>query len=256
MKKFTFNPVVLAGLAVLLLGGCVTTIDGPDRKPSSQVDRLNAHLNLGRGYLRKKDYAGARTPLENALQTDPDSPEAHVLMAILNEGEEEMVLAEQQYLRALKLAPDYPMALSNYGRFLHGEGRLDEALVYLRKSVNENGYSGRALAYQNLGMAELQAGNTELAQDAFLRALSFDSSLYVSVFELADLAFKAQDYITSKKYYDIYSARVKQGARSLWLGIQLERRFNNPDSLASYELALKNLFPASPEYLLYKESLD
>ena len=255
MNRFTFTLTVV-GLAVLLLGGCVTTIDGPDRKPSSQVDRLNAQLNLGRGYLRKKDYLGARAPLEKALQTDPTSPEAHVLMAILNEGEEEPELAEKQYLQALKLSPENPMAQSNYGRYLHSLGRLDEALKYLRKAVNESGYSGRALAYQNLGMAELQADNSKLAQDAFLRAVSFDSSLYSSVFELADIAFKAQDYVTSKKYYDLYAARIKQGARSLWLGIQLERRFNNTDSLASYELALRNLFPASQEYLLYKESLD
>ena len=256
MKSWNSKRVIFVLLAFLTLSACVTTIDGPDRKPANQADRLNAHLNLGRGYLSKRNYAGARAPLEKALQTDPGSTEAHVLMAILNEGEDEPKLAERQYQQALKLDSEHPMALSNYGRFLHSKGRTDEALRYLRKAVNVSGYSGRALAYQNLGLAELQAGSTEVAKAAFLRALTFDPAQYVSVIELADIAFSDRDFVSAKKHYDFYSSRVKQGARSLWLGIQLERRFNDPDKLASYELALKNLFPASPEYLLYKESLD
>jgi len=256
MKVWSFGQVPVLLLVSFCLSACVTTVDGPDRKPASQDDRLNAHLNLGRGYLRKLDYVGARAPLEKALRTDPRSPEANVLMAILNEGEDEFDLAELRYQKALKLAPSYPMALSNYGRFLHAHGRGDEALQFLRKSVKVSGYAGRALAYQNLGLAELKAGNTEMAKNAFERALSFEAAQYVSMIELAGIAYSARDFTMAKRYYDTYSARVKQDARSLWLGIRLERIFKDVDNLASYELALKNLFPASAEYLLYKESLD
>ncbi|MBV1905738.1 MAG: type IV pilus biogenesis/stability protein PilW [Pseudomonadales bacterium] len=248
--------LLLVICATVLISGCVTTIEGSDRKPAAQQDRLEAHLSLGRGYLRKGDYDGARGPLEKALQTDSTSPDAHVLMAIIHEGQREPKLAEKHYKLALKHDAGSAIALTNYGRFLHDAGRAEDALEYLEKATRITGYSGRALAYQNLGLAQMKMGNAQAAAEAFRSSLTFDPSLLVPMFELAEYYFSEQDFVTSKRYYDTYAARVKQGARSLWLGIQLERRFHNVDNLASYELALKNLYPASPEYALYAESLN
>ena len=42
-------------------------------------------------------------------------------------------------------------------------------------------------------------------------------------------------------------------SRSLWLGVRLSRVLGDQDQLSSYALALKNLFPESPEYRLYQE---
>ena len=48
--------------------------------------------------------------------------------------------------------------------------------------------------------------------------------------------------------------QVAQDARGLWLGIRLERIYGDTDALASYELALKHLYPDSPEYKAYLQS--
>ncbi|MDQ8037071.1 MAG: hypothetical protein REI12_06580, partial [Pedobacter sp.] len=46
-----------------------------------------------------------------------------------------------------------------------------------------------------------------------------------------------------------------QTPQSLWLGIRLGRQLgDNKDALASYELALRRLYPGSPEYKLYQDS--
>ena len=70
--------------------------------------------------------------------------------------------------------------------------------------------------------------------------------------ELAELYFEDRVYPDAKKYLDIFGANSRQSARSLWLGIRLERIFGNKDKEASYALALKNLHPYSKEYLEYK----
>ena len=67
-------------------------------------------------------------------------------------------------------------------------------------------------------------------------------------------------YPASKDYFDRYAKLVKesgqpQSARSLWLGIRLERVFGNKDAEASLALQLKNNHPYSPEYLEYQNSL-
>jgi len=42
-------------------------------------------------------------------------------------------------------------------------------------------------------------------------------------------------------------------AEALWLGIQLERVFNNQDAEASWAIQLKNNYPYSKEYLEYQK---
>ena len=68
---------------------------------------------------------------------------------------------------------------------------------------------------------------------------------------------EAADYI--KRYFEQYSAGVRNAGdilrpKALWLGIQIERRFGNKDREASLGLFLKNNYPYSKEYLLYKDS--
>ncbi|MDZ7824747.1 MAG: hypothetical protein U5R48_00300 [Gammaproteobacteria bacterium] len=43
---------------------------------------------------------------------------------------------------------------------------------------------------------------------------------------------------------------------SLWLGIRLARVAENVDAEASYALQLRNLYPLSEEYRLYRESRE
>ena len=76
------------------------------------------------------------------------------------------------------------------------------------------------------------------------------------VIELADLAFQEQDYASAKRYLDRYHKLTKPTARSLWLGIRIERIFGNKDKMASQALALKNLFGYSKEYLEYKQLIE
>ena len=73
---------------------------------------------------------------------------------------------------------------------------------------------------------------------------------------VANSSFEEKDYSAAKRYLDQYLAIAKSSPKSLWLGIRIERIFNNKDKEASYILALKNLYPYSKEYLEYKTLLD
>lgn len=53
---------------------------------------------------------------------------------------------------------------------------------------------------------------------------------------------------------DRYEKMAPSSARQLWLGIRLQRILGDKNKQASYELALRNLFPGSPEYKAYKAS--
>ena len=70
--------------------------------------------------------------------------------------------------------------------------------------------------------------------------------------QFGDLYFTGGDFVRSKQYFDSFNSMARSTARSLWLGIRLSHVQGDQNQLSSYALALKNLFPDSPEYRLYQ----
>jgi type IV pilus assembly protein PilF len=239
--------VVLTGgvWLCLLLGGCVTETSGP--APASDGVRVQAQLDLARGYLEESEFAQARRPLNRALEIDPRSVEAHVLLGVLNEREGDPQLAETSYRQALRIDPDDAQALNNYGSFLYSQGRYAEAVEPLRRLVRNPNYRARAQAYENLGVAELAIDERDRAREAFERSLNLNYAQARSSLELAQLAFDDGDYAVAQQYYEGFRTLARQNARSLCLGVKLGEVLNDPDQVASYRLALKNLYPDSME---------
>jgi len=231
----------------LVLGGCVTESTGGLPDPAPKSERVQAHLDLARGYLGQGDTDRARTPLENALKIDPNSADALVLMAVLHQREGDTVLAEDSYKKALRHQPSHPQALNNYSTLLYSEGRYQEALKPLRRLVQDPEYPARAQAYENLGLTELKLNHREEAREAFERSLSLSFVQPRSSLELADLAFQDGEVAAAQGYFDDFRVQARQTPRSLCLGIELARAEGDSNQAASYAMALKNLYPNSLE---------
>ena len=239
--------VIVAQMLALGLAGCVTETTGGGPEPAATAERVQAHLDLARGYLEKRDYTRARPPLTRALEVDSRSVEALVLMAVLNEAEDDSDLAEQHYRSALRIDAGNSQALNNYGSFLYGQERYGEAAEHPRRLVKNTDYRARSQAYENLGMAELRLDNRESAKEAFNRALLLNSSQARSSLELADMAYADGDYSLAQQRYDAFRRSARQTPRSLCLGMKLGQTAGDTDQMASYALALQNLFPNSRE---------
>ena len=244
---------VVALALIVVLGGCVTTETGNGPKAGTQQQRVQAYLELARGYLEKHDYVNARRPLENALKVDPSSAEAHVLLASVNLGTGDKQLADKEYREALRYEPHNAMAQNNYGTFLFAEGHYKDAAQHLKIAANDPSYARRGQAYENLGLTQLKLNQPADAEQSFVRALMLNRLQPRSAFELADLYFKAGDFTRAKQYFDSFNSMAQPTARSLWLGVRLSRVLGDQDQLASYAMALKNLFPDSPEYRAYQD---
>lgn len=236
--------IVIAWLA-LTSTGCVTESTGGLPPPLAPEERVRAQLDLARGYLEKRDTARARAPLQRALEIDSRSVEALVLYGVLYEIVGEVPLAETYYERALRIAPSDPQALNNYGVFLYAQGRYEESLKPLRKLVANPDYRRRSQAYENLGLAQLAAGDPDAAKEAFERALQLDSQQVRSTLELADIHYRRGDNVLAIQYYDAYLARAPQTARSLCVGIGIAGVGGKENERASYAMALRNLYPGA-----------
>jgi len=243
---------LLAACFLIVLGGCITTeTGGAQKKPAPQ--RLQAQIDLARGYLERGDIANARRPLDKALKIDPRSAEARVLLATVYLVDGDKQLAEREYKSALRYDSHSGMAHNNYGTFLFAEGRFKEARDQLQIAANDVNYARRAQAFENLGLTELRLDEVPAAAASFRRALMLNSALPRCYLELADISFTAGDFPAAKENFDRFVALAKQSPRSLWLGIRLSRVMNDEDGLSSYAIALRNLYPDSDEYRLYQE---
>jgi type IV pilus assembly protein PilF len=242
----------VAALLCALVSGCVTTeIGGVQKAPTAQ--RLQAQLDLARGYLEIGDTQSARRPLERALNIDPRSSEAHVLLATVYLADGDKRLAEQEYKTALRDDPKNAMARNNYGTFLFAEERYKDARSQLQQAADDPNYGRRAQAFENLGLTELKLDQVDAAEQSFRRALLLNNALPRCYLELAQIEFAAGKFAAAKEDFAHYNALAKPTPRSLWLGIRLSRVLNDEDELASYAIALRNLFPDSEEYRLYQD---
>lgn len=247
-------PWIMSGL---LLSACVQETGLNGRKPDP-VASARDRVGIAAEYLRDGDEEHAQMQLQRALKLAPDLPEAHNLMGVLLERDGDVKGADREYRKAVNLGENFSQAHNNYGVFLYRQGRYKDALKQYSAAAEDLGYELRPRAYEGMGRSALRLGDKSTATYALERALKLDASLPLANLEMAELQYQMQDYTMSRNYYQRYlqlTADVPQTAQSLWLGIRLERRNGDRNALASYELALKKLYPDSPEYRLYAESL-
>lgn len=257
IKKQSSLPVIsLLMLMACFLSACVTTVTGGSNQEKNPERALESHVQLGLNYLRVQNRESARFHLEKALELDKRSPAANDGMALLYQLEGESELAEQFFKTALKNDKNFSRSHNNYGNFLFQKGRYQEAFDEFEKAASDLSYQARPTALVNLGRTALQLNNIDRAQAAFNHALSLNPRLTSAIVESAEIAFNKQEYAEAKRLIDQYGNLTRHSARTLWLGIRLEKIFGNRDQEASYGLQLKSLHPYSKEYLEYKQSLE
>lgn len=248
-------------LCCLFLIGCetVTTDEGtgevvPER--NSKLDEksaLNDYVTLANGYMKDGKRASALGAINKGLAIDDESPELLNILAVyyMTDGEDE--LAEKEYKKAIRYNPDDTASKLNYGVFLYGHKRYDEACDMLGKATEDVQYARRSAAFLNYGVCLKHQGRMKEAEDAFRRSYVNDSRNPGVVLQLAALKFDTGDFEQSMQLYDKFLSMSKQNAESLWLGIRLAHVMGQEDKQASYALFLKNQFPASSQYGEYKD---
>jgi predicted TPR repeat methyltransferase len=100
--------------------------------------------------------------------------EEAVATAILLQKNEQLVEAQEVYRRVFEMAPNHPHALHYAGVLAHQQGRSDEAIALIEKSLKL--VPDRADCYSNLGIILQSVGKVEQAIDAYECAIAIDPS--------------------------------------------------------------------------------
>ncbi len=248
---------MLVVLALSALTACVTTRETVFTDPASPEEVFTRRVELARKYIGDGNWDAAKRNLKVAANIDDREPEVHEAFALVYQSTGELELAEASYERAIALDADFSRARNNYATFLFSQQRFREAEQQLQAVVRDTLYEARPRAFVNLGLSRLALADDEGAAKAFTRALSMEGGSSIALLEMAHLRFKAGDYSAASRYYDRYRSTVRrQSARGLWLGIRLAQATGDRDAEGSYSLALRNLYPESPEYAAHQRQAN
>ncbi len=257
--------LTLTGLGLFLmvfLSACVsqstttksTKIEPTVRKGPDLSEAAEQRLNLGLQYLQNGQVERAKHHLDKALQHAPNKASVQVGLAYYYEQVKEYSRAKGHYKKAIKLAPKNGDYLNLYGSFLCNQGDYTAAEKYFQKSVARTDYANVAATYENSGVCAKRAGNLTLAQDSFTKALDHNSNSSTSLLEMSDIWLQKNKYFKARAFLSRHLANTQVSAKSLWLGIQIEKVLGDDDALSSYALKLEGMFPTSEEAELYLNS--
>lgn len=240
----------------MLLAACVTTTTGGFNTEPSDERAVRDFVQLAIGYFDAGDMAAARRNINNALAINSRSSDAYNVLAMVLQREGDRELAGQTFVHALELDSRNSRARNNYAAFLFDSGEYERAYQQLEMVANDTTYEGRALAFENLGLAALRTERPERAEYAFERALQLNGNAFRASLEMAQIRFDRGEFAEAMNYYNRFVTssqfyNVAQTPRSLLLGIQLERRFDNQEGAARYALQLESLYRDSLQYQQY-----
>lgn len=247
--------IVISCCFIVGLGACVTTTNrGP-------VDLQSAHdtrVELGMNYLGVGLRDNARFQFSEALKIKRNSAEAYHGIGLVHQANGEMEPAGDAFRRALRFSDSSNRsAISmSYGTYLMEQGNPGDACAHFEAAAADFDYGRRPQALYRAAQCAQLVGNTPRVKPAYQHALNLNQNFAPALIELAEIHYREENYPEAKRLLDRYHSVVESSARSLWLGIRIERIFGNRDREASYALALRNKHPYSNEFLEYRRLSD
>ena len=220
----------------------VTESDEPENRTKAR-----RYLALAVLYFNDGKTTIALDTLKQSIAADPQWFESHNLRGLIYARLNNIPLAEDGFKRALALNPDAASVQHNYGRLLCKQSRRSEGLAMFARALANPLYGDKAKTWMAQGECQLEAGQRAQAETSFLRSYELDAKNPFTGYNLALLLFQRGDLQRSQFYVRRLNNSESVNAESLWLGIKVERKLGNKDSLAKWGAQLKKRFPQSRE---------
>ncbi|MEP3227297.1 MAG: tetratricopeptide repeat protein [Parasphingorhabdus sp.] len=172
------KPIVLAGLAGLLLAGLSSTLSAA----SNGNEAAREAFAKAQDYRASGDIRSARIELMNAIKSDPQWIDVRIFQAEILLNLFDGIGAEAELKRAFELGLEPVQVRHLYGHALQLQGKWNEAKEQL--FANDIAPEHQAYAARIAGRVGLQTGDDLLATQAFDAAIRLDpqnSDLWVDV---------------------------------------------------------------------------
>lgn len=250
--------VVLA--AVVILAGCAGSptsgVESSATPVSQQVavgdarQRAKAHTDLGMVYLREGRISVALDEARLAIESDADYPLGYNLLGLVRMYLKEDKAAEENFSRALRLAPSDPEINNNFGWFLCQSGREQQSFGYFEIASRSQLYSRPTKPLTNAGICSLSIKDDKGAEEFLQRALRADPTNSDAQFLLADICYRTGRLAQAKNRLADVHRLTEPTPQTVWLGLRIERKLGDREEEVRYASQLRRKFQESREYRL------
>lgn len=244
-KKVHTSVHLLMALLALMLVGCSAQPEQSLQSEPAIEKSVNSYTQLGFAYLERGNTDRAKRAFVKALALDDESPDALHGMALIYQQEGEKALAEVHFEKALDEGGQFSVARNNYAAFLYGQQRYPEACKQLEMTVSDTLYVNRGLAFENLGLCQLQLNQTLKAESSFKRALQLDRNSSRALLELASLKYAQNRPLDAWGYLQQHLKVANASERGLMLGIRLSEQLGKNAERSRYLSELSRLKQAN-----------
>ncbi len=245
-------------LGICLALGAVMQVQAQSYDPSVRTAnatdprmRAKVHTELGAAYFQGGHPSAALDELRIALEADSSYFQALSVRGLVHASLREYAKAEDDFKRALKMAPGDPEVNNNYGWYLCETGKEQQSIAYFMQAIKDPLYETPDRAYTNAGTCAMKAGDLDAALNYLLNALRLAHDGAVQTrFQLASLFYRRGNYTESEVYLkDVFRMVDMPSAAMFWLGLRVERKLGNRAVEANYAAQLRSRYPGSPEYM-------
>lgn len=254
------NKTLVAIWMALLLAGCTATGGGSGQgaqqavsaqpAKNEQQQRAKVHTELGSLYMLDGRSAIALEEARIALSADPNYAPAYNLLGLTHMVLNETRLAEENFQKALRLAPGDPEISNNYGWFLCQSGREQLSISHFMAAAQNPLYTTPTKPYTNAGICSLRLKQDKAAEDYLLTALRLSPTNTQALFWLADVAYRTGRHAEARQWTTDIEKMMEPTAEVIWLALRIERKLGNREAEARYATQLRRRFPGSPEQRL------
>jgi type IV pilus assembly protein PilF len=216
------------------------------------LKRVQTRLTLANAYLQAGMGAIAFEEVEKALLLAPHSPAALSFKGILYQQQHRFDLAESHFKRATELAPDSPEVAHHFGVFLCQMGQFEMSFAKFQTAVSESMGLSRDRSEWVWGQCLFKNDQLEEANVLMTQVLMRQPEFILMAEPLVAIKMALYRYEEAEKITDKLNDSSSVSAQSLWIGMQLAERQNNPDKKKQWAKMLGQLFSTSKQWRQYQ----
>ena len=220
----------------------VTDSGGADNRRRAEV-----HTALAGEYYARGNFAVALAEARLALKDDPTYYPAHNVQALVFMELREDVMARASFDQALRISPNNPEVLNNFGWFLCLRSETARGLEMMLRAASDTQYTSPEKAWLSAGLCLRRVGRNNEAEDAFRRAIVIRPDLIGALYNLALINFERGEMRDAENYLMRYTRLSAPSIEALVLGVRIARAKDDKVAEDSFMQQLRRRYPDSPQ---------
>lgn len=233
-------------VSVMCLGACATETTGIASSEPDPARAVESHTNLASGYYNMGRFKVALEEATAALKIDDGYAPAYNVLGLIYMALKDEAEAAENFKKALNIAPGDSDINHNYGVFLCQSGKTTESVDYFMKAAKNPLYAHPERSLGNAGRCLRKSNREAEAKVLFERALLLQPQDGLALYNLADIAYRNEDFLPARAYLQRLS-RGDQTPDALLLAWRVERAMGDSKGEKRIADQLIRDFPTSDQ---------